>query len=195
MSISNLSSKIRKMASTHSVVIVALLPIPNKNRNIPHKQLDQQRQTNREVLYKVLQQEPKLPSFKQNPGAESGYYNVLCADGNFRHCKLVLAAWLDDCPDYSGLHHLEWHFRFWCECRRSELWGYDPADKQHPRRDHNLYRMLRDANTKANNAELSSSHVYQGFNVIRHITCIVSDLGKPDLLHTMQLGMLDHPQK
>jgi len=31
--------------------------------------------------------------------------------------------------------------------------------------------------------------------MFRHIPCIVSDLPKPDLLHTMQIGMLDHLQK
>ena len=30
----------------HSVVMVALLPIPIKNRNIPQKQVDEQRQKN-----------------------------------------------------------------------------------------------------------------------------------------------------
>jgi len=66
---------------------------------------------------------------------------------------------------------------------------------QHPRRDHNLYRMHSDAITKAADAKLSSRHVHRGFNVFRHIPCIVSDLPKPDLLHTMQIGMLDHLQK
>jgi hypothetical protein len=46
MTIGNLSSKIRQMPSTHSVMMVALLPIPIKNRNIPQKWLDEQRQTN-----------------------------------------------------------------------------------------------------------------------------------------------------
>jgi len=32
-------------------------------------------------------------------------------------------------------------------------------------------------------------------DVFRHIPCIVSDLPKPDLLHTIQIGMLDHLQK
>jgi len=31
--------------------------------------------------------------------------------------------------------------------------------------------------------------------VFRHIPCIVSDIPKPDLLHTMQIGMLDSLQK
>jgi len=68
-------------------------------------------------------------------------------------------------------------------------------DKEHPRRDHNLYRTPSDANTKAADAELSSRHVHRGFNVFRHIPCIVRDLPKPDLLHTLQIGMLDHLQK
>jgi hypothetical protein len=40
MTIGNLSAKIRQMPSTHSVVMVALLPIPIKNCNIPSKRLE-----------------------------------------------------------------------------------------------------------------------------------------------------------
>jgi hypothetical protein len=43
MPIRYLSSKIRQMLTTHSVVMVALRLIPIKNRNIPHKRLDEQR--------------------------------------------------------------------------------------------------------------------------------------------------------
>jgi hypothetical protein len=38
-------------------------------------------------------------------------------------------------------------------------------DKQHRRRDHNLYTMLSDANTKAADAKLLSHHVHLGFNM------------------------------
>jgi len=131
----------------------------------------------------------------ENPGARSGYYNFHCADGNFRRCKPVLAAWLADCPEYSNLHHLERHVSFWCECPKNELGDCMPPDKQHPRRDYNLYRLLSDANTKAADAELSSRHVHRGFNMFRHIPCIVSDLPQPHLPHTMQISMLDHLQK
>ena len=81
----NLSSKIRQMPAAHTVVMVALLPIPIKNRNIPQKRLDEQRQTNGEVMNEVLRRLLQPLTFKQNPSARSGYYNVLCADGNFRH--------------------------------------------------------------------------------------------------------------
>ena len=66
------------------MVMVALLPIPIMNRNIPQKWLDEQRQTNREMLNEVLQRVPQPLTLKRNPGAESGYYNVLCANGTFR---------------------------------------------------------------------------------------------------------------
>jgi len=175
--------------------MVTLLPIPIKNRNIPQKRLDEQRQTNREVLNEVLWWVLQPPTFKQNPSTESVYFNILCADGNFSHCKPVSAAWLADSPEYSDRHHLEQHVCFWCKCPKNELGDYVPADPQHPQWNHNLYRMLSDANTKAADAELLSRHVHPGFNLFRQIPGIVSDLPKPDLLHSMQNGMLDHLQK
>jgi hypothetical protein len=149
MTIGNLSSKIHQMPSAHTVVMVALLPIPIKNRNNPQKRLDEQRQTNRKVLNEVLRRVLQPLTFKLNLSAESGYYNVLCAVGNFRRCKPVLAAWLADCPEYSDLQHFKRHVCFWCECPKNELGDYVPSDKQQPRQDHNLYRTLSDAKTKA----------------------------------------------
>jgi len=142
------------------MVMVTLLPIPIKHLNIPRKRLDEQRQTNRAVLNEVLRRVIQPLAFKQNPYAESGYYNVLFADGNFRRCKPFLATWLADCPEYSDLHHLERHVCFWCECPKNELGDYVPSDKQLTRRDHNLYRTLSDANTKEADAELLSRHVH-----------------------------------
>jgi hypothetical protein len=62
-------------------------------------------------------------------------------------------------------------------------------------RDHNRYRMLSAANMKAGYAEVSLRHVHRGFNVFLLIPCIVSDLPKPNHLHTMEIRMLDHLQK
>jgi len=165
MTIGNLSLKIRQMPSTHRVVMLTLLTIPIKNRNIAQKQLDQQRQTNREVLNEEIQRVLQPLTFKHNPGAESRYYANLHADGNFRRCKPVLAAWLADCREYCDLHHLVRHVCFWCKCPKNELGDYVPPDKQHPRRDRNLYQMFSDANTKATNAKLSSHHVHREFCV------------------------------
>jgi hypothetical protein len=105
----------------HSIVMVALPPIQITNRNIPQKLLDKQRQTNREVLNEVLWWLLQPLTFKQNPCAGSGNFNVLCADGNFRRCKPVLAAWLAYCPEYSDLHDRKRHVCFWCECSKNDI--------------------------------------------------------------------------
>jgi len=76
--------------------MIVLMLIPLNIHNIPQKWLDEQLQADREVLNEVLQQVLQPLTFKHNPNAESGYYNVLCADGNFRCCKPVLAALLAD---------------------------------------------------------------------------------------------------
>jgi len=195
MTIGNLPSQLCQMPSMHSVAMVALLQIPIKHCNIPQKRLNEQQQTNREVLNEVLRRVLQPLNFEQNPGAKSGYYNVLCADGNFRRCKPVLAALVADCPEYSDQHHLQWDVCFWCECPKNELGDYLPPDKQHPRQDHNLYRTLSDANTNTVNAELLSCNVHRGCDVFWHIHCILSILPKPDQLHSMQIGMLDPLQK
>ena len=152
------------MPSSQSVVPVALLWILIKNRTIPQKGPDEQWQRNREVLNEVLRWVLHPLACTHSPSAESRYYNVLCADRNFRSCKPVLAARLADCREYSDLHHLERHVGIWCECPKNELGDYVPPGKHQPRRDHNQYQTLSDANTKAADAELSSRDVHRGSN-------------------------------
>ena len=195
MTIGNESSNIHQMLWTHSVIMVTLLPFPIKNRNISQKWLDEQQQTNREVQNAVLQRVPQPFTLEQYPSAKSRNYNLPCADCNFRHYTPVLAAWLAYCLQYSDLQHLEWYVCCWCECSETKLGDYMPPGKQHLRRDHNIYRTLPNTTTKAANAKLLLLHVQHGFNASRHISNTVSNLPKPDLLHTIQIGMLDHHQK
>jgi hypothetical protein len=82
--IGDLSSKIRQMPTAHTIEMVTLLPNLIKNCNNPQQRLDEQRQTNREVMNEVHQRVLQHLTFKHNPSAESVYYNVLCADSNFR---------------------------------------------------------------------------------------------------------------
>ena len=72
------------MPSMYTIVMVALLPFPIKNRNFPQKQLHELQQTNREVHNEVLCLVLQQLTFEQNSSTITGYYNVLCADGNFR---------------------------------------------------------------------------------------------------------------
>jgi hypothetical protein len=92
MTIGNLVLKISQNHSTHTVIMVTLLPMPNKNQNVSLKWHDEERPANREVLNEVLQRVLKPLTCRQNRNAENGYFNIRCADGNFRRCKQVLAA-------------------------------------------------------------------------------------------------------
>jgi hypothetical protein len=129
MNIHNLSAKICQPPSTHTIVMVALLPIQIKNHNIPQKRLGEQRQTNQEGLNEVLWRVLLPLTLKPNANAESRYYNVLYAYGNFRHSKPVVAGSLADCPGYSDLHHVKQHICRLCECRKNELGDYVTSDK------------------------------------------------------------------
>jgi hypothetical protein len=60
--------------------------------------------------------------------------------------------------------------------------------------DHNLYRMLSNANTKGADAEFASDLVNQGVAVFSRMCCIVSDCHKPDV-HAMEIVMFHHLQK
>ena len=195
MTIGNLSDKIRQMHSALTVVMVTLQPIPIINCNIHQMWWEEQWETNREVLNEVLRRVLPPGTTRLNPSAESGSYNVLCTEGNFRHFNQVLAAWLADYPEYCNVHYLKRHVCVWCECPKNKLRDYVPSDKRHPRQDHNLCRILSDANPKATDAKVSSPHGLRGLNGFCHIPCIVSDFLKPDLLCTMQVNMLDHLQK
>jgi hypothetical protein len=55
--------------------------------------------------------------------------------------------------------------------------------------------MLSEANSMTANADLSSRHVDQGLSLFRPIPGIMSNLPTPNLLHTMQICMLDYFQK
>jgi hypothetical protein len=54
--------------------------------------------------------------------------------------------------------------------------------------------MLGESITEAADAKLSLRHVHRRFNVFQHIPCNVSNLPNPDLLHTLQIGMLEYLQ-
>jgi hypothetical protein len=96
--IGNMCWNIRQLHSTHTVVMVTTLPIPIQNHNVHQKWLDQQQETHRKVLNKVLQQVNPPLTFKRKANAKSGNCNVLCANGIIRCCTPVLAVWLADCP-------------------------------------------------------------------------------------------------
>ena len=67
-----------------------------------------------------------------------------------------------------------------------------PVAPQDPIRNHTLYRQLWEQDTSQSIADLKSRNVNPSFNILWGLESVTSLLPKPDLLHTMQIGMLKH---
>jgi len=176
MPIANLSSNICQTPSTQSVLIVTLLPIQIMSLMIPEMGHDEQQQSDREELNKILWQVLQPLTLKQNTNTETGYYNLLCAGGYCRHCTLVSAGWLTNYNQYGDQYYFEWHFCIWCQNSKNKLGNKVLPDKTHPWQGHNLYWIPSDSNTMAADDELLSCEVPQKYNMFWHIPTIVSQL-------------------
>jgi hypothetical protein len=109
--------------------MVTVLCIPIKRRGVAWDGLDVLHRTKGEVLDEMIRRVLQPFTCIQHPSTNSGYYNVLCADGNFRRCIPHLSAGLPDCPDYSYLHHLKREVCFCCEGHLNELGDHHHSDK------------------------------------------------------------------
>jgi hypothetical protein len=185
MKIGNLSTTIRMASSYHCILLIARLPIPIKMRDVPLSQYDTQKEHNQMIQQHVLRH--VLGTLMD---ANRRVFYARCADDYFTHCVASPAAWIADYPEHRDLHNIKNGSCYWCECPHDEM-GEFPVKRYH-RRDHTQYRMVSDANTPAAKARLTCHGVHQRSNVLWHLDCVVSDLLKPDFLHTMQLGMLKY---
>ena len=79
----------------HRVLLVALLPIPIKMRDIPLSWYNEQKEHNRMILQHVLRH--ILGPFMR---ADRWVFFTWCADGHFRRCVALPAAWIADYPEY-----------------------------------------------------------------------------------------------
>jgi hypothetical protein len=185
MTIGNLSPAVRMRPATQSVLLVGLLPVPLKLRDVPARQLAWQRERNRTVTQGVLR---RILEPLSRP--EGGVFTALCADGHHRQCYATVSAWVADYPEHCDLHNLLHGSCIWCECPADQMGDYRPPNGHHPTRDHHRYAAW---NATHDVASLTSHRVHAGDVALRYLPgCTVSDLPKPDLLHTMHIGMLKH---
>ena len=187
MTIGNLSAKARMQHTLHGVLLVALLPIPVKMREVPAKKRNTQREHNRMVMQQVLKH--IMQDLLEDEGR---HFYAYCADGKVRRCYPTLAAWMADYPEHCNLHNIKSGVCYWCECPQEKMGDHlRPADR-YPIRNHTLYRQLWEQDTPQSIADLKSRNVNPGFNILWGLESVTSLLPKPDLLHTMQIGMLKH---
>jgi len=167
------------------VLLVARLPIASKIRDIPLSRYKEQKEHNRMVLQHVL-----LHILGPLMRVECRVFFAWRADGPFRCCVASPVAWIANYPEHRDLHNIKNGVCYWCKYPQAEM-GQLPV-RPYPICDHDKYRVLSVANTATANARLASFDVHQGYNVLWDLDCMTSNLPKPDLLHTMQLGMLKH---
>jgi hypothetical protein len=127
MTIGNLSAAVRVALSIKSVLLIALLPVPIKLRDIPKARREFQREHNRLVHQHVLRH--LLVPLEQ---AEGGVLTVRCADGHIRRCHATVAAWLTDYPEHCELQNLRYGSCIWCECPPGEMGDYHPPPRRAP---------------------------------------------------------------
>jgi hypothetical protein len=171
---------------TQSVLLVGLLPVPLKLRDVPARQLARQHERNPTVARGVLRciLEPLC-----HP--EGGVFTALCANGQRRRCYTTVSAWLADDSEHCDLHNLLHGSCIWCQCPTDQMGDYRPPNDHHPTRDHHCQYAAWNATHDV--ASLTSHRVHAGDVVLRYLLgCTMSDLPKPDLLHTMHIGMLKH---
>ena len=153
-------------------------------RDIPPSEYKELKEPNRMVLQHVL-----LHILGPLMRAEHRVFFAWCADGPFRRCVASPVTWIADYPEHRELHNIK-NGVCWCKCLQAEM-GQLPV-RPYPICDHDKYRVLSIANTATANARLAGFDVHQGYNILWDLDCMTSNLPKPDLLHTMQLGMLKH---
>jgi len=108
MTIGNLSTSACMATAMHSVLLVALLAIAIKIRNIPHSRYKEQKEHNRMVLQHVLHHilGPLMH-------AEHRVFFAWCADGHFRCCIASPVTWIADYPEHWDLHNIKNSVCYW----------------------------------------------------------------------------------
>jgi hypothetical protein len=121
---------------------------------------------------------------------EGGVFTALCADGNHRRCYAPVSVWHADYPEHCDLQNLRHGSCIWYECPADEVGDYRPPHDHHPTRNHRRYAAW---DAAQNVASLASRGAHAGEVALRDLLgSALVDLPKPDLLHTMHLGMLKH---
>ena len=113
MTIGNLSASARMATAMHSVLLVALLLIAIKMRDIPLSRYNEQKEHNRMILKHVLRH-ILGPLMRADCRVFFAWY----ADGHFRRCIASPAAWIANYLEHRNLHNIKNGVCYLCECQK-----------------------------------------------------------------------------
>ena len=185
MTIGNMRSDVRQSHKSHALALIALLPVPLKFRKLRAADHRAQQERNHHVMQSVIGYLLSSVDIQKDRS-----FVALCADGNKRRIYPRLASWIADFPEHITWQGLKDKQCLWCELPSGQfgLWPVPTTNS----RDSRLYRQLYFQNTLLSVASLESAGVKVRENALWNLGINLSELPKPDLLHTILLGVLQH---
>jgi hypothetical protein len=201
ITLGNFSGAQRAKPTTQTVALLGLFPVRYKNSNLSGVSEQQQRKFNSEVMHDVIRQifacwfrDTQSPAQDYIHSDVSDTFYSLCSDSQYRLFYPRLAGWLADFPEQMALHNLASNSCPWCEVSEKEL-GVYPS--RFPPRNHVTYRKIFLQPTTSTAGAKGAPDLARHFvktlpNAFWSLPCDPVDLPKPDLLHTIQLGLLKH---
>lgn len=187
ITIGNLLSARRNSPGSMAVLLLALLPVPPK---LSKSKADQrQRQINADTLQDVFE----LIFAPLQDVALAGV-PIDCADGKVRRCFPILSAWLADHMENVALHGIKSNACPKCEVPTHELGS---NAKNYRARDYARYqrynRESQSLGSDSDDGHVICDNLGIGQNIFHRLHRVsASDLHKPDMLHTVYLGLFKH---
>lgn len=195
LSIGNLSSNIRNKPSLGGYTIIGFIPVPPKIAKLKDKEAEAYRDFKVRMLQEVICS--ILNGFYSEDNAT---FTAFCADGNFRRCFPKLVGWMGDYPEHIKIQGLKYGQCFWCEADR-DTFGDEIAIRRQQRvkrRDHVEYQCQYSDLDGSGREYLLAANVLPMYNPLWNLQgplklCKnIADIPKPDILHTIHLGVIQH---
>lgn len=185
MTIGNIHASTRQAHGMHAMALVALLPVPVKFRKLSAGEHRAQQERNHDILQSVIAY--LLGSIDVQKDRS---FVTMCADGEKRRIYPRIASWNADFPEHITWQGLKDKQCLWCELPNAQfgVWPVPVAKA----RDSRHYRRLYYQNDLVSHAALEAAGVRPRENALWNLGINLSDLPKPDLLHTVLLGVLQH---
>jgi len=188
LTIGNLPSAQRNSPGSMAVLLLALLPIPpklSKSSKADHCH----RKINTDTLQNVFEL-----IFAPLRGVAHSGVPIDCADGKVRLCFPILSAWIADHMENVALHGLKSNPCPKCEVPTHEL---GTNAKNYRTRDYARYQRykpkIQNAGLESDDNHVMCDNLGIGQNIFHRLDRVsASDLYKPDMLHTIYLGLFKH---
>lgn len=173
-----------------ALLLLALLPVPPKLKD-NSRRAGESSAENHDTIHRVLE---KIFKGLQRPGKDGVVLG--CADGNKRLCFPILCGWIADHMEHVYLHNIKNNACPKCEVPLEWL-GEPSAGPEHPKRDHDEYQLLIRQHRATGDLAPIEELVERGLNSLFNAFWTLprvdpAEIAKPDLLHTVYLGILKH---